>query len=182
MSPRASESTVSERDWIGLCADTLPSGVEDWAIEASCGAVVSFRGTVRDHAEGREGVEQLTYEAYEAGAVARMRELAVEARRRWPVLGRIAVLHRVGTLELADTAVLVVVAAPHRAEAFEAGRWLIDALKASAPIWKRERWARGDDWGLNATPLQRPAEVAVTGGVPATPVEASRPGSGVEQS
>lgn len=145
--------------WVALSSDALPAGVEEWATDASCGAVVSFRGTVRDHAEGRLGVEVLAYEAYESVALARMNELVVEARRRWPVLGRVALLHRVGTLALTDVAVLVVVAAPHRGEAFEAARWLIDALKATVPIWKRERWADGDDWGLGAQPLVDPSEV-----------------------
>jgi molybdopterin synthase catalytic subunit len=131
----------------------LPTDVEAWATEPRCGAVVSFRGTVRAYAEGRSGVETLTYEAYEDVALARLDELVAAARRRWPDLGRIAVLHRVGTLAVTDAAVLVVVAAGHRTEAFEAARWLIDSVKATVPIWKHERWADGSGWGTGAQPL-----------------------------
>ncbi len=159
--PVGALATPISDTWVELVADALPTGVEDWVVEPRCGAVVSFRGTVRDHAEGRAGVEALTYEAYESAAVARMDELAHEARRRWPGVGRLAVLHRVGELAVGDVAVLVVVAAPHRDEAFEVGRWLIDAVKASVPIWKRERWAGGDDWGTGAQPLVAPADVPV---------------------
>ena len=135
----------------------LPSGVEEWAVEARCGAVVSFRGTVRDHAEGRDGVEALRYEAYDEGARVRLAELAAEARRRWPGLGRLAVLHRVGDLVPTDTAVLVVVASAHRDEAFVAGRWLIDAVKSTVPIWKYERWADGEGCGTGAQALVAPS-------------------------
>ena len=74
----------------------------------SAGAVVSFLGVVRDHADGRDGVTGLTYEAYAEAAVQRLDAVAAEARRRWPVLERVALLHRVGELALSDTAVAVV--------------------------------------------------------------------------
>lgn len=124
-----------------------------WIVEPGCGAVVTFLGTVRDHAEGRPGVSRLAYEAYAEGARTALSELAAEARRRWPALGRIALHHRVGQLELCDVAVVVVVAAPHRGEAFEAARWCIDTLKATVPIWKYETWRGGEDWSEHATPL-----------------------------
>jgi molybdopterin synthase catalytic subunit len=76
--------------------------------------------------------------------------VADEARALWPVLGRIALLHRVGKLAVGDTAVVVVVSAPHRAEAFAGARFCIDALKQSVPIWKRETWAGGESWGMDA--------------------------------
>ena len=106
-----------------------------------------FTGTVRDHAEGRTGVERLEYEAYEEQAVAKMEGVAASARDKWPGLGRIALLHRTGRLEVSDVAVVVAVSAPHRDEAFEAARFCIDTLKAEVPIWKKERWADGEDWG-----------------------------------
>lgn len=142
-------------NWIALSDCALP--VEEalgWAVVPGCGGVVTFAGTVRDHADGRDGVTALEYEAYEEAAVDRMRQLAEDARRRWPVIGRIALLHRVGRLELCDTAVAVVVSAPHREEAFDAARWCIDTLKATVPIWKREEWAGGADWGTRATPIR----------------------------
>ena len=124
-----------------------------WAVVPRCGGVVTFAGTVRDHAEGRDGVRALEYEAYEGPATERMAALAAEARVRWPGIGRVALLHRVGRLELEDAAVVVVVSAPHRDEAFEAARWCIDTLKATVPIWKKEEWAGGDGWGTDAQPV-----------------------------
>ena len=106
-----------------------------------------FTGTVRDHAQGRDRVEWLEYEAYEEQAVAKMGAVAATAREKWPGVERIAILHRTGRLEVTDTAVVVAVSAPHRDEAFEAARFCIDTLKAEAPIWKKERWAAGEAWG-----------------------------------
>ena len=147
-------------DWIGICADALPlQDASAWAVVAGCGGVVTFTGTVRDHGVGddgavRHGVTLLEYEAYERPAVERMERLAADARRRWPELGRIVMLHRVGPLELCEAAVVVVVSAPHRGEAFDAARWAIDTLKERVPIWKKEAWAGGSDWGGDARPVQ----------------------------
>ncbi|GAC1319866.1 MAG: hypothetical protein NVSMB12_19330 [Acidimicrobiales bacterium] len=126
---------------------------------------MTFTGTVRDHARGTDGalradVSVLEYEAYEAPAVARMVAIAAEARRRWPELGRVALLHRVGRLGLREIAVVVVVSAPHRGEAFAAAQWAIDTLKDSVPIWKKEEWAGGSDWGGDARPLAEVADAA----------------------
>lgn len=138
-------------DWIGITASGLPvEAASSWAVLPGCGAVVSFAGTVRDHAEGRPGVTGLEYEAYEEQAVPRLRAVADEARRRWQGVGRLVLLHRVGALEPTDVAVLVVVSTPHRDEAFEAARWCIDTVKATVPIWKREKWAGGTSWGTGA--------------------------------
>jgi molybdopterin synthase catalytic subunit len=137
--------------WLGLSAAPLPvAEVVSWAVRPDCGGLVLFSGTARDHAEGRPGVERLEYEAYDTQVIPRLREVADEARVRWPVVGRIALLHRTGVLEVGESAVVVVVSAPHRAEAFEAARFCIDALKRSVPIWKRETWADGESWGLEA--------------------------------
>jgi molybdopterin synthase catalytic subunit len=137
--------------WLGLSASPLPvTEAVAWAGRPDCGGLVLFSGTARDHAEGRPGVDQLEYEAYESQVVPRLRDVADEARVRWPTVGRIALLHRTGVLEVGDTAVVVVVSAPHRAEAFDAARFCIDSLKRSVPIWKRERWAGGESWGLEA--------------------------------
>ncbi len=141
-------------DWIALSDEPLPvADAQQWAVVPACGGVVTFAGTVRDHAEGRDGVTGLDYEAYEEPALARMGELASEARLRWPGVGRVAILHRVGHLELCDTAVVVVVSAPHRGEAFDAAEWCIDTLKSTVPIWKREHWSDGADWGTGAAPI-----------------------------
>lgn len=122
-------------------------------IEPSCGGVVVFFGTVRDHAEGRPGVSRLEYEAYEEAALAELGKVAAEARRRWPSLGRIALHHRTGRLALCELAVVVAVAAPHRTEAFEAARFCIDTVKATVPIWKFETWEGGAEWSTCTSPL-----------------------------
>ena len=141
-------------DWVGLSAEPLPlEGAHAWAERSSCGAVVVFTGTVRDHAEGRAGVTSLEYEAYEEEARTRLAAIAAEVRRREPAIGRLVLLHRLGTLGIGETSVVVVVSAPHRAEAFESARFAIDTLKATVPIWKRETWAAGDDWSLASHPI-----------------------------
>ena len=141
-------------DWVAITPAVLPvAEATAWAVVPRCGGVVTFVGTVRDHAEGRDGVHALEYEAYEGPATDRLAALAADARVRWPGIGRIALLHRVGRLELEDAAVVVVVSAPHRGEAFDAARWCIDTLKATVPIWKKEEWAGGDGWGTDAQPV-----------------------------
>lgn len=142
-----------DADWLGLTTSALPlADASSWAIVAGCGAVVLFAGTVRDHAEGRPGVTLVEYEAYEEQVTPRMRAVADEARARWPDVGRLVLLHRVGPLAVTEVAVLVVASAPHRGEAFEAAHWCIDTVKATVPIWKHETWAGGADWGTCAVP------------------------------
>jgi MoaE-MoaD fusion protein len=108
------------------------------------GAVVVFDGIVRNHTRGRQTLH-LDYEAYEEMAVKQMRELAVEARTRFGVR-HVTIVHRLGRLEVGETSVLIVVASAHRTQAFEACRWLIDTLKTTVPIWKRETFADGSVW------------------------------------
>jgi molybdopterin synthase catalytic subunit len=141
-------------DWIGLTAEPLPvERARLWAERPSCGAVVLFTGTVRDHADGRPAVSTLEYEAYEEQVESRLAAIAAEARRRAPDIARLVLLHRVGVLTVGEVSVVVVASAPHRAEAFDAARYAIDTLKETVPIWKRETWAGGDDWGLAAYPI-----------------------------
>jgi molybdopterin synthase catalytic subunit len=80
----------------------------------------------------------------------KMRAIAEEAQKSWTGIGRIAMIHRLGDLQLGDNAVIVCVSSGHRPEAFEAARFCIDALKASVPIWKKEEWAGGSDWGTRS--------------------------------
>ena len=87
-------------------------------------------------------------------AVPRLADVAASARRSWPSIGRLAMLHRVGRLEVGETSVLVVASTPHRAEAFEAARYCIDTLKRTVPVWKRETWAGGTEWGLCAHDIE----------------------------
>ncbi len=141
-------------DWVALSGAPLPANeASEWIVQPSCGATVTFTGTARDHAAGRPGVHRLEYEAYEEPALARLRAIAAEVRRRWPTVGRIALLHRTGVVELGDAAVVVAVSAPHRGEAFDAARFGIDELKRTVPIWKREAWDGGESWGLEAQHL-----------------------------
>jgi molybdopterin synthase catalytic subunit len=93
---------------------------------------------------GRDGVDRLEYEAYEEQVVPRLAAIAAQMRVRWPDLGRVALLHRVGVVPIGESSVVVAVSSPHRSAAFEAARFGIDTLKATAPIWKRERWADGE--------------------------------------
>jgi molybdopterin synthase catalytic subunit len=137
--------------WLALSADPLPvDAASRWAVRADCGALVLFSGTARDHAAGRPGVWQLEYEAYEEQVQPRLEAIVEEMRRRWPTVGRIALLHRTGMLLVGESAVVVAVSSPHRGEAFEAARFGIDTLKQTVPIWKRESWDGGESWGLEA--------------------------------
>ena len=114
------------------------------AVEASgYGAVVTFSGNVRDNARGRD-VLYLEYEAYAPLAEKQLGRLVAEAETRWQV--KCAVQHRLGRLEIGESSVGIAVAAAHRAEAFDACRWLLDTLKETVPIWKREFFRGGDHW------------------------------------
>lgn len=142
---------VDAEDWVGISDEALPvERALDWAHRPDCGAVVLFSGVARDHSGDRSAVDRLEYEAYESQVAPRLGALAAEARRRWPAVGRLVMLHRVGELVVGDSAVVVVASSPHRPEAFAAARFCIDALKATIPIWKRERWNQGESWGLEA--------------------------------
>ncbi|GBD12191.1 Molybdopterin synthase catalytic subunit [bacterium HR24] len=117
------------------------------------GAVVVFLGVVRDHNLGRR-VLYLEYDAYPEMARRVMRELAEEAMGRWPIVD-VAVLHRIGHLEVGETSLLVAVSSPHRAEAFDAAHWLVDRLKERAPIWKKEVFEGGEEWIEGELPSPR---------------------------
>src|SRR5205085_2378665 len=106
-----------------------------------CGAVVLFLGTVRDLTGDRVTVA-LDYEAYPGMAEKKMAEIEADTRSRWPV-GAIALIHRLGRLDVGEVSVAVAVSCPHRAEAFAACRHAIDRLKELVPIWKKENWADG---------------------------------------
>lgn len=109
------------------------------------GAVVTFLGTVRDHSEGRQGVTHLEYEAYREHVEPKIAEIVAEARNKWP-LDLVAAVHRVGSLPVGEVSVGVAVSSAHRANAFPAARYVIDELKARAPIWKKEHWSGGAEW------------------------------------
>jgi molybdopterin synthase catalytic subunit len=124
-----------------------PIGAEKLVADAKSGedgAVVVFDGIVRNHSRGRRTLH-LDYEAYEEMAVRQMRELGRQARERFGVR-RVAMVHRLGRLEIGETSILIVVASAHRSAAFEACRWLIDTLKHTVPIWKKETFVDGAVW------------------------------------
>ncbi len=111
---------------------------------ASVGGIVVFEGVVRNHARGKQ-IRYLEYEAYEEMAREQILAIVDEARQHWGV-ERIAVAHRFGRLEIGEASVIIVVASPHRAEAFDACRYIIDTLKAKVPIWKKEVATDGEEW------------------------------------
>jgi MoaE-MoaD fusion protein len=108
------------------------------------GALVVFDGIVRNHSRGRQTL-YLDYEAYEEMALKQMAQLAEGARVRFGVR-HVTIVHRLGRLEIGETSVLIVVASAHRAQAYEASRWVIDTLKKTVPIWKKETFADGAVW------------------------------------
>ncbi len=141
----ADDQSVQETDWIRLQREPIEAGALLAAVkEGEAGAVVVFDGIVRNNTRGRRTM-YLDYEAYEAMALSQMQGLAREAQQRFGVR-RVALLHRLGRLHIGETSVLIVVASPHRAQAFEACRWIIDTLKKTVPIWKKEWFEDGAVW------------------------------------
>jgi len=114
------------------------------------GAVVVFDGIVRNHSGGRTTL-YLDYEAYEPMALGKMREIGAEIRRKFPI-HRIALVHRLGRLEIGETSVFIAISSPHRRAAFDACRLAIDTLKRTVPIWKKEYFADGAVWAEGEVP------------------------------
>jgi molybdopterin synthase catalytic subunit len=114
------------------------------ATHASDGGVVTFEGVVRDHARGKR-IRYLEYDAYPEMAEPMLATIAAEVEQRWQS-DHVAIVHRIGRLEIGECSVVVVVACPHRAEAFDACRYAIDTLKATVPIWKKEVAEDGEEW------------------------------------
>jgi molybdopterin synthase catalytic subunit len=122
------------------------------AVEAGdAGAIVHFLGVVRNNTEGRE-VSYLEYEAYPPMAEKKMAEIAQEIHEKWG-LDRVAMIHRVGRLEIGEVSVAVAVASPHRREAFEACHYAMNRLKQIVPIWKREVWTDGEEEWVKPDPV-----------------------------
>jgi molybdopterin synthase catalytic subunit len=122
------------------------------AVEAGdAGAIVHFLGIVRNNTEGRE-VSYLEYEAYPPMAEKKMAEIAQEIHEKWG-LDRVAMIHRVGRLEIGEVSVAVAVASPHRKEAFEACHYAMNRLKQIVPIWKREVWTDGEEEWVKPDPV-----------------------------
>jgi molybdopterin synthase catalytic subunit len=135
-------------DWIEILPGPLDVSTAIARVQSpQAGGIDVFLGTTRaeTRADGTPLVA-LDYEAYGEMALKRMKELAAEARKQWPII-RLTMLHRTGRVALAEPSIIIAVSTPHRAESFVACRWLIDALKKDVPIWKREIWAdREGEW------------------------------------
>ncbi len=118
------------------------------------GGICSFAGIVRDNADGRR-VVKLEYEAFESMALAKLHEIVDQVRDRWGDAD-IAIVHRVGELQIGEASVFIAVGAPHRGEAFEACRFAIDTLKTTVPIWKKEFFEDGAVWVEPAPTVSAP--------------------------
>ena len=131
-------------DWLAILGEPLDAKrAVEFVTDPWAGGIDLFAGTTRAQtsADGRT-LAALDYEAYEPMAMEQLRELAKEARAKWPV-AKIAILHRIGRVAVGEPSVLIAVSTPHRAQAFEACRWLIDTLKERVAIWKKEIWSDG---------------------------------------
>lgn len=145
------------KDRVAIVDEVIDANAIMRGIKAgSDGAVCVFDGIVRDNTRGRKTL-YLDYEAYREMALAQMRKLAAEALEKFGVRD-VAMVHRLGRLQVGETSVLIAAASAHRAQAFEACRWLIDTLKKTVPIWKRETFADGAVWA-DGEPF--PEEIAV---------------------
>lgn len=129
-----------------LNAEALSTAV----MRQSDGGLVVFSGVVRNHSEDR-AVRYLVYEAYREMALAKLDEVRQETLQRWP-MANVAMAHRLGRMEIGEVSVIVAASAPHRAEAFEAGRFAIDRLKEVVPIWKKEFFEEGESWPVGSLP------------------------------
>jgi len=140
------------------------SKVREQVLDPSCGAVVVFEGCVRNHHEGKK-VKLLQYEAYPSMVLKVVKQIEEEARTHWE-FGKAAVLHRLGSLDVGEVAVVVAVSSAHRKEAFEVCSFIMNELKHRAPIWKKETYQNGQSsWvgcsqehestGNGSTPLGR---------------------------
>jgi len=155
--PPVSGGSQQDADVIALTREPIDAkSLIEAAKRGEDGAIVIFDGIVRNHTRGRQTLH-LDYEAYEDMAEKQMRGLAIEARRQFAVR-HVTIVHRLGRLHIGDTSVLIIVASAHRAAAFEACRWLIDTLKKTVPIWKKETFVDGAVWAAGE-PF--PAELAV---------------------
>jgi molybdopterin synthase catalytic subunit len=131
-------------DWLEIRGDALPvAQAIQFVSTPAAGGIDVFLGTTRAEtgADGRE-LLALDYEAYHEMASRQFSAFAKQARERWPIV-RLVILHRTGRVALAEPSVLIAVSTPHRAESFDACRWLIDTLKKEATIWKKEVWKDG---------------------------------------
>ena len=139
---------------------TAPLSVDDVVARLarpSIGAVTTFVGVVRGETDGRE-TQRLEYEAYPEMAEEQLQRIGDEIRRRWPTIRQVAIVHRIGHLQIGETIVVIAVSSPHRQETFAATHYAIDRLKEIVPIWKKEVWKNGEAWRSEQTESKRAQE------------------------
>jgi molybdopterin synthase catalytic subunit len=154
-------TTTSDNDWCELLRTPLGLNAAVRHVRADRdGAIVTFDGFVRNESQGRP-TRYLEYEAYESMAVAKMREICAYIHQTYAI-HRVAILHRLGRLEIGETSVFIAVSAPHRAAAFDACRYAIDTLKRTVPIWKKEFFEDGAVWADGELPPAPPAPKAAS--------------------
>jgi molybdopterin synthase catalytic subunit len=139
-------------DWIEVTTQPLSErALAEAVADPGAGGVALFSGVVRNQTGGRR-VKFLEYEAHAPMALAKMREIAGLVRDRWPGVLRVALVHRIGRLEIGESSVMIAVSSPHRREAFEACHFAIDTLKEIVPVWKKEHFEDGEVWvGLQSS-------------------------------
>ena len=149
----------TDTDWVFITPEVLnPESLTEFVSTGADGAVVTFLGVTRDHNEGRK-VEYLEYEAYQPMAENKIAELLVEMRDKWE-LGKIAIAHRTGRVDIGETSMVVAVGSVHRSPAFESALYFVDRLKEIVPIWKKELFEGGELW-IGETPgVGEPTEPA----------------------
>ena len=118
--------------------------VVDSVASPGSGAIITFDGTVRDNARGKQ-VTHLSYEAYPEMALKELQKIRDQAMQRW-ALNEVAIIHRIGRMEIGESSVFIAVSSAHRGDAFEACRFAIDTLKTTVPIWKKEHYQDGEVW------------------------------------
>jgi MoaE-MoaD fusion protein len=149
-------NTFTENDLFALLHSPIDMAAVIRQVRADQdGAIVTFDGFVRNESHGRKTV-YLDYESYESMALAKMKEMGQAIHQKFAV-HRIAILHRLGRLEIGETSVFIAVSAPHRAAAFDACRFAIDTLKRTVPIWKKEYFADGAVWADGELPPAPPS-------------------------
>jgi MoaE-MoaD fusion protein len=132
-------------DLVGLTDQTISAAaLADKVRAAGVGAIVTFEGTIRNHARGKQ-VVQLHYEAFGEMAHRQLQQMAHDATQKYPGV-TVSLMHRTGTLDIGEVSVAIAVGSPHRGDAFDACRHVIEALKRDLTIWKRERYQDGEEW------------------------------------
>ncbi|HET6931452.1 MAG TPA: molybdenum cofactor biosynthesis protein MoaE [Candidatus Acidoferrum sp.] len=148
--------TAIEQDKFELVREVIdPEALVRLVRAGQDGAIVTFDGFVRNESHGRE-TSYLEYEAYESMALGKMKEIAAQMHEKFAI-HRVAIVHRLGRLEIGETSVFIAVSAPHRGAAFDACRYAIDTLKRTVPIWKKEYFADGAVWAEGELPPTPPS-------------------------